>query len=48
MTSTVSTEPDEKSDQQDLPVDPRNDDDYDTWDYSMEPIPGDQTWHATD
>ena len=24
--------------------DPRNDDDYDTWDVGMEPLPGDYTW----
>lgn len=24
--------------------DPRNDEDYDTWDVGMEPIPGDTTW----
>lgn len=24
--------------------DPRNDDDYDSWSASMEPIPGDRTW----
>ena len=24
--------------------DPRNEDDYDTWDYGTEPIPGDHTW----
>jgi len=24
--------------------DPRNDDDYDTWDVGMEPLPGDHTW----
>ena len=24
--------------------DPRNDEDYDTWDVGMEPIPGDKTW----
>lgn len=27
--------------------DPRNEDDYDTWDVGMEPIPGDQTWKST-
>lgn len=27
-------------------VDPRNDDDFDTWVYGTEPIPGDHTWHA--
>ena len=26
--------------------DPRNEDDYDTWDVGMEPIPGDQTWKS--
>ena len=25
--------------------DPRNEEDYDTWDVGMEPIPGDHTWH---
>lgn len=25
-------------------LDPRNDDDYDTWDAGMEPIPGDKKW----
>ncbi len=24
--------------------DPRNEDDYSTWDVGMEPIPGDHTW----
>lgn len=24
--------------------DPRNDEDYDTFDYGTEPIPGDKTW----
>jgi hypothetical protein len=28
------------------PIDPRNDEDYDTWDVGMEPIPGDHTWHS--
>lgn len=27
--------------------DPRNEEDYDTWDVGMEPIPGDQTWEST-
>jgi hypothetical protein len=26
--------------------DPRNDDDYDTWDVGMEPLPGDHTWRS--
>jgi len=26
--------------------DPRNDDDYDTWDVGMEPLPGDHTWKS--
>jgi hypothetical protein len=25
-------------------LDPRNDDDYDTWEVGMEPIPGDSQW----
>jgi len=28
-------------------IDPRNEDDFDTWDVGMEPIPGDQTWKST-
>lgn len=28
-------------------LDPRNEDDYDTWDAGMEPIPGDHTWKST-
>lgn len=29
----------------DIPlVDPRNDDDYDTWAYGTEPLPGDLAW----
>jgi len=24
--------------------DPRNDDDFDTWEYGTEPLPHDQTW----
>ena len=24
--------------------DPRNEEDYDTWEYGTEPIPGDHTW----
>ena len=27
--------------------DTRNEDDFDTWDVGMEPIPGDQTWRST-
>lgn len=26
--------------------DPRNDDDYDTWEVGMEPLPGDHTWRS--
>jgi hypothetical protein len=26
--------------------DPRNDEDYDTWEVGMEPLPGDHTWRA--
>ena len=29
------------------PYDPRNEDNYDTWEVGMEPIPGDQTWKST-
>jgi len=27
--------------------DPRNEDDYDTWEYGTEPLPQDHTWHST-
>ena len=27
--------------------DPRNEDDYDTWEYGTEPLPSDHTWHST-
>ena len=27
--------------------DPRNEDDYDTWEYGTEPLPKDHTWHST-
>ena len=26
--------------------DPRNEDDYDTWEYGTEPLPQDHTWHS--
>jgi hypothetical protein len=28
--------------------DPRNEEDYDTWEYGTEPIPGDHTWHEAE
>jgi hypothetical protein len=28
--------------------DPRNEDDYDTFEYGTEPLPGDQTWKKSD
>ena len=27
--------------------DPRNEEDYDTWDYGTEPLPHDHTWRST-
>ena len=27
--------------------DPRNEDDYDTWEYGTEPLPQDHTWQST-
>jgi len=30
-----------------LADDPRNDEDYDTWEVGMEPLPGDHTWRST-
>ena len=29
---------------QDSVSDPRNEEDYDTWEYGTEPVPGDDTW----
>ena len=34
--------PQERS--QDSHSDPRNEEDYDTWEYGTEPVPGDHTW----
>ena len=28
-----------------LSSDPRNDEDYDTWEYGTEPLPNDETWN---
>ena len=30
-----------------MSTDPRNEVDYDTYEYGTEPIPGDQTWRST-
>lgn len=30
-----------------LMTDPRNEDDYDSWQYGMEVLPSDHTWHST-
>jgi hypothetical protein len=30
-----------------LMPDPRNEDDYDSWQYGMEVLPSDHTWHST-
>lgn len=27
--------------------DPRNEEDYDTWEYGIKPLPHDHTWHLT-
>ena len=34
----------QKTHSQDSASDPRNEDDYDTWEYGTEPIPHDKTW----
>ena len=34
----------EKTHSRDSNSDPRNQDDYDTWEYGTEPIPNDHTW----
>ena len=28
-------------------IDPRNEDDFDTWEYGTEPLPHDHTWRST-
>jgi len=33
-----------KTHSQDLVSDPRNEEDFDTWEYGTEPIPHDKTW----
>lgn len=33
---------------QDSHFDPRNDEDYDTWEYGTEPLPGDEEWVNSD
>ena len=33
-----------KTHSQDSVSDPRNEDDYDTWEYGTEPLPDDHTW----
>ena len=30
-----------------IELDPRNEDDYDTWQYGCEPLPHDHTWQST-
>lgn len=30
----------------DVPYDPRNEEDFDTWSYGTEPLPHDKTWHS--
>ena len=34
----------EQTPSQGFPSDPRNEDDYDTWEYGTEPLPGDDAW----
>ena len=34
----------QKTHSQDSASDPRNEDDYDTWEYGTEPLPHDHTW----
>ena len=36
-----------ETDSQDSFSDPRNEEDYDTWEYGTEPIPQDHTWRET-
>ena len=44
MSSAESNKMSRKTPSQDLNSDPRNENDYDTWEYGTEPIPNDHTW----
>ena len=44
MSSAESNKTSPKIPLQDSHSDPRNEDDFDTWEYGTEPLPGDDTW----
>jgi hypothetical protein len=44
MSSAESNKTSQKTPSQDSLSDPRNEDDFDTWEYGTEPLPGDDTW----
>ena len=44
MSSAESNKMSNQTPSQDFPSDPRNEEDYDTWEYGTEPVPGDHTW----
>ena len=44
MSSAESNKMSNQTPSQDSPSDPRNEEDYDTWEYGTEPVPGDHTW----
>ena len=44
MSSAESNKMSEQTPSQDSHSDPRNEEDYDTWEYGTEPVPGDATW----
>jgi hypothetical protein len=44
MSSEESNKMSKQTPLQDLPFDPRNEEDYDTWEYGTEPLPGDGEW----
>ena len=45
--ANISTFIHDNSPQYILIEDPRNEDDYDTWNYGCEPLPDDHTWRST-
>ena len=44
MLSEESNKMSKQTPSQGSPSDPRNEEDYDTWEYGTEPVPGDHTW----
>jgi hypothetical protein len=45
--ANIGTYIEDNSPQYILIEDPRNDEDYDTYEYGTEPLPYDHTWHST-